>query len=78
MDGRPRPLSGTGLSQFGAAQMTPSGSVMASSLRGWRTRSLVGPIGLAVHVDVVGRVDDAVEDRLGDHGIGEQGVPVGG
>ena len=30
-----------------------------------------------MHVDVVGAVDDAVEDRLGDDGVGEQRIPVG-
>ena len=43
-----------------------------------RTGPLVGPIGLALHVDVVGHVDDAVEDRLGHDGVGEERVPVRG
>jgi hypothetical protein len=47
-------------------------------LLGSRSRpgALVGPIGLAVHMDVMCRIDDAVEDRLGDDGAGKEGVPV--
>lgn len=47
-----------------------------SPLRHLVTRPLVRAVGTAVHVDAVGRVHDAVEDRLGDDRIGEERIPV--
>ena len=40
--------------------------------------SVEGPVAAAVEVDVVGGVDDPVEHRFGDDGVGEQRVPVFG
>ena len=79
VDGRAADPSGrrtTGLSQPGAAQTT--GGAHRAGAFGVAPGPLVGPVGLAVHVDVVRAVDDAVEDRLGDDGVREQRVPVRG
>ena len=40
--------------------------------------SFVGPVGAAVHVDVVGGVDESVEDGFGDDGVREEWIPVFG
>ncbi len=38
--------------------------------------ALVGPVAVAVHDDLVGGVDEPVEQGLGDDGVREQRVPV--
>ena len=35
-----------------------------------------GPVALALEEQMVARVDDPVQDRLADDGVGEQGIPV--
>ena len=43
-----------------------------------RLGSFVGSVAAPGHVDVVGGVDQSVEDGLGDDGVGEQLIPVFG
>ena len=71
MAGRPVwSRAGSGLSQPGVgADWSWLGVAAAAG-------AVVGPVAAAGHVDVVGGVDDPVQDRFGHDGVREQRVPV--
>ncbi len=47
-----------------------------SDLRPLTSRPVLGSVPLSLQEHVVARVQETIEDRLADHGIGEEGIPV--
>jgi hypothetical protein len=66
-DGRSRPVT--------RRSSGPTGLVISAGGTG-ASGALVGSVTGAVHVHVVAGVDQPVEQGLGDHGVGEQRIPV--